>query len=117
MQTARHFVRTLIELAAGVQHRHGDFETWFLLCLVEVHGNASPVVHYSNRVIRVDRQVDLAAVAGQRFVNGIVDNLVDQMMKAARGSRTDIHTRTLPYRLESLENLNRVRAIPLCVGR
>ena len=52
----------------------------------------------------MDRDRDLRAAAGQRLVDGVVDDLVDEVMQTALTGRADVHARPLADRLESLEN-------------
>jgi hypothetical protein len=40
----------------------------------------------------------------ERLVDGVVDDLVDQMMEASRTRRTDVHTRAQADRLEAFEH-------------
>ena len=54
--------------------------------------------------------LDGVAIAGKRCVDGVGDDLVHQMMQAARARRADIHTRALAHRFETFEDLN-VRTI------
>ena len=44
VQTARHFVRTFVELTAGVQHRHHHLQGAHALFLVDVDGDTASVV-------------------------------------------------------------------------
>ncbi len=55
--------------------------------------------------------VDFRAVSGKRFVDGIVDNFVDQVVKSVDARRADVHGRALPNGLKPFENLNLVRAV------
>ena len=50
--------------------------------------------------------VDLDAVvaAGERLVDGVVDDLVDEVVEAARAGRADVHAGPQPDRLEALED-------------
>src|SRR5882672_4289587 len=59
----------------------------------------------------MERQVDLRAKAGQRLVDGVVHHFVNQVMQAARGRRPDVHAGPLAYRLEALEDLDRISAV------
>ena len=59
----------------------------------------------------MDRDVDLIAVAGQRFVDRVVDDLVDEVMQARRTGRADVHRRPLAHGLEPFENLDLVGAV------
>ena len=81
MQTAGNLVAVGIELAAGVQLRQHDLRGRDAF-LVHVDGNAAAVVDNRDRVVDVDRDVDLGRVPGQRFVDGVVDDLVDQVMQS-----------------------------------
>ncbi len=104
MQTARHFVAVVIELAAGVERRENDGDGRFLLGRVNVNRNASPVVVDTDRSIRVDRDVDMGAEARQGFVDTVVRDLVDAVVKTAYRRVANVHRRTLPNSLDSLEN-------------
>ena len=53
-----------------------------------------------------DRHLDVVAVAGERLVDGVVDDLVDQVVQSARTGRADVHAGPLANRFESLENLD-----------
>ena len=44
--------------------------------------------------------VDFRAIAGQRFVDGVVDNFVDQVVKSVDARRADVHRGTLPNSLK-----------------
>ena len=51
--------------------------------------------------------VDAIAVAGQRLVDGVVDDLVDHVVQAgAVVGVADVHARALAHRLEALEDLD-----------
>ena len=59
--------------------------------------------------------VTLGGVAGQRLVDGVVDDLVDHVMQAgAVIGVADIHARPLAHGIEALEDLDRFRAV---IGR
>ena len=65
------------------------------------------------------RHHDPVAVAGQRLVDRVVDDLPDQVVQAALTGRADVHARALADRLEALEDLDRggvVRRPPRRVG-
>ena len=52
----------------------------------------------------MDRDVDARAVAGERLVDGVVDDLVDEVVQAAHAGRPDVHAGPLAHRLEALED-------------
>jgi hypothetical protein len=53
----------------------------------------------------------LIAEAGERFVNRVVDDLVDEMMQSGLARRPDVHGGSLAHGLEPFENLDLVGAI------
>ena len=81
-----------------------------------IDGNAAAVVDDGDRAVDVDGDVDLIAEAGQRLVDRVVDDLVDQMVQPARPGRPDVHRRPLANRLQALENLDLVGGVVVDVG-
>ena len=94
----------LAELAAGVQNSEHDLGGRLLLLGVLVDGDPAAVVGHGDRVIRMNRQPNLVAVAGERLVDRVVDDLVDEVVEAARAGGADVHARALAHRVESAEN-------------
>ena len=110
VQAAGHLVAVVVELAAGVQHGQHDFGRR-LAARVAIDRNAAAVVDDGDRVVDVDGDVDLVAEPGQRLVDRVVDDLVDEVMQSGRAGRPDVHGRPLADRLEPLEDLDLVRAV------
>ena len=111
VQTSRDLVAALVELTAGVEHRQHHFERRFALLLVVVGRNASAVVLDGDRVVLVDRHVDVGAVACQRLVDRVVHDLVNQVVKTLFADVADVHGRTLAHRFEALEDLDVRRGV------
>ena len=80
VQAARDLVAVVVELAAGVQHRQHDFGGR-PPARVLIGRNAAAVVDDGDRPVDVDGDVDLIAEAGQRLVDGVVDDLVDEVVQ------------------------------------
>ena len=118
VQAAGDLVAVVVELAAGMKFGQGDFRCAALGLVLVVpldgRGNAAAVVHDGNRVVRVDGDLNLRGVACKSFVDGVVDNFINQMMKpGAVGGVADVHARTLANGFQALQNLDAV----LVVGR
>ena len=94
----------LAELAAGVEDGQDDLGRGALLLGMLVDRNAAAVVDDGDRFVGVDRDLDVVAVAGERLVDGVVDDLVDEVMEAARARRADVHARALAHRIEAAED-------------
>ena len=106
VQTAGDLVAPAAELAAGVQDGENDLKRRPSGLRLNIDGNAAPVIHNGDGVALVDRHADLRAVAGKRLVDGVVHDLIDQVVQAAGAGRADIHARTLAHGFQTLENLN-----------
>jgi len=78
-----------------VEDRHDDFHGGAVVLLVGVDRYPAPVVGDGHRPVLVDAHLDGVAVPGQRLVDGVVHDLVDEMMEAASVRRADVHRRTL----------------------
>ena len=106
MQAAGDLVALAAELAAGVQdgihHRHrGD--THFGM---DAHGDTAAVIGHADDVPLQDLGLDMGAVAGQRLVDGVIHDLVHQVVQTARPGGADIHARALADGFQPLQHLD-----------
>ena len=108
VQTAGHLVAGIFaaKLAAGVQHGEHNGHRRQAGIGLHIHGNAAAVIHHFNDVVRLDGHLDMVTVASQRFVDGVIHDLVHQMVQAPRAGGTDVHTGALAHSLQALQNLN-----------
>ena len=74
---------------------------------MDVDRDAATVVDDLDAAVGEHRDDDPVAVAGQRLVDGVVDDLPHQVVQAALAGRADVHARALAHRLEALEDLDR----------
>jgi hypothetical protein len=85
-----------------------------LVLVVHLHAgrNATAVVGDADRVVGVDRHDDVVAVAGQRLVDRVVDDLEHEMVQTGPvGGVADVHARALAHRLEPFEDLDAAFAV------
>ncbi len=112
MKPARNLVRIGIELAARMQLRHDDFCRRPPLALMHAHRDAAPIIGNLRRAIRMQRHRHEIGMSRQRFINGIIDNLIDHMMQArAVIGIANIHARPLAHRLQPFENLDGISIV------
>jgi hypothetical protein len=84
MQATRDLVAAAVaELATGVEHGQDDLGGRAALTLHVVHGDAAAVVGDRDAVVGVDEDLDVVGLAGQGLVDGIVHDLVDQVVQPA----------------------------------
>ena len=117
VQTARNLVARVLaaELAARVKHREHDRHRRDAQLRLNVHRDAAAVVRHFNDVALTDGHFDVVAAARQRLVDGVVHDLVHQMMQAARSGRADVHARPLANRLQSFQYLDLASAVFVCI--
>ncbi len=85
---------------------HDDLGSGDALALVDFDRNAAAIVHDGDGAVRIETHIDGVAIAGERLVDRVVDDLVDQVMEAVRVRAPDVHRRALPDGLEAFQNLN-----------
>ena len=118
VQAARDLVAGILaaELAARMQHGVHDGHGRDAHFGLDINRNAAAVVGHADDVALLDRDLDVGAVPGQRFVDGVVDDLIHQMVQAGRPRRADIHAGALTHGLQPLQHLD-LRAAVFVVGR
>ena len=111
VQAAGNFVGISVELAAGVQFGQDDFGRGFSFLLDFVNRNAAPVVDHGDRVVEVNSYFDCVTVSGQRFVDGVVDYFIDQVMQPHIAGGADVHRRSFANRFATFKDANRRRIV------
>jgi hypothetical protein len=106
VETARLDVCAAVELAARVQGGHDHFEGGNLQFRMRAGGDAASVVAYCYRAVFADSNIDAVAVALHGFVNRVVYNFVNEVMKAVYVGASDVHTGALADGFETFEHLD-----------
>src|SRR5918999_4341878 len=106
MEPAGNFVRSLVELAAGVELGEHDFGSGNFFGGMNVDRNSSAVVDDRNAVIDVNGDFDRVAMAHKGFINRVINNFVYQMMQAAFGGIADIHPWAFSNRLKPFQDFD-----------
>ena len=107
VQPSGYLVGIVIEFAAGMEHGHDDFGRGNPFFLVKAHRNAAAIIGNRDGIVRVNGDIDGAAMASQGLVDGIVHDLEDHVMQAgAIIGVAYIHARTLAHRVQALEHLD-----------
>ena len=75
-------------------------------------GMPRPLSVTVHRAVGIERHRDQRRVAGQRLVDGVVDDLVDHVMQAgAVIGVADIHARALAHGVEAAQHLDLLGAV------
>ena len=119
MQAAGDFVVGGIELAAGMQLGEHNLRCGHALAASEIHhvdGNAAAIVDDGDGVVDVNDDIDFLGVAGESFVDGIVDDFVDEMMQTHLAGGADVHCGTQTDSLESFEDLDVFASVAVVIA-
>ena len=103
VQAAGILVGALAEFAAGVQIGQHQFHRRHLPFRMHIHRDAAAIVADGDGAIDVDGDFDVLAIAGQMFVDGIVQHLEDAMVQAAFIGVADIHAGAFADGLQPLQ--------------
>ena len=106
MKAAGYLIASAAELAAGVQNGVYHLQGRPAGLLLDIHGDAAAVIGNGDGVAGVDGDGDLRAVSGQGLVDGVVHDLIHQMVQAGGRRGADIHTGPLAHRLQPLQHLD-----------
>ena len=108
MQAARHLIAGIVpaKFTARVQDRKNDRHGRNAHLRLNVNRDAASVVRNANAVSLLNGHLNVITEAGQRLINGVINDLVDQMMQTARARGADIHTRTFADGLQPLQYLD-----------
>lgn len=121
VQAAGGRVGAAAELAARVQLGHHDLDAGQAGLRLDVDRDAAAVVADLDRAVVVQDDLDVVAVASQRLVDGVVDDLPQAVHQTAAVGGSDVHARALAYGLEALEDEEVPRGVvgtvPVCSGQ
>ena len=114
METTGHLVAVAAELAAGVEHGEHHFGCTLALVApgrIRIDGNATAVVLDPATAVGEQGDDDAIAKAGHRLVDGVVDDLPDEVVQTGETGRADVHAGALAHRVEALEHLDVLGAV------
>ena len=103
MQAAGNLVGRVVEFTAGMQGGHDQFQGRNLFRGMHIHRNTPSVIFNRYRVVFVNRHPYSFTVAGQGFVNTVVDNFPDEMVKSFNCGIAYIHGRSFSDGLETVQ--------------
>jgi hypothetical protein len=106
VETAGNLVGTLAEFTAGVEVRHDEFEGRDLIFWVDIDGDTAAIVFDGAGAIEVEGNGNIFAMTGEGFIDGIIDDFEDAVVKATFEGIADVHIRAFAHTFEAFEFLN-----------
>ena len=112
MQPAGNLVRILVELSARMKLGHDDLGGRHAFALVDVGRDSAAIVTDGAGTVRIEDHRHFLGKTGKRFVDGVIDDLVDHVMQAGTVvGIADIHPRALADGIQSFEHLDRFSVV------
>ena len=81
VQAAGHLVPAAAELAASMKNGKDNLQSRPAGLRLDIHGNAPAVIRDGDGIARIDGHRNVLTVAGQSLVNGVVHNLIYQVVE------------------------------------
>ena len=117
VQAARGLVHLGVELAAGVERAHDDFEGGLLgKFRVRVDRDAAAIVGDGEGAVGGKLHLDEGGMPGQSLVHGIVDHLGEQVMERLLVGAADVHAGPPAHRLEAFQHLDVVGGVGVAIA-
>ena len=110
VESSGDLVAVAVELSSGVELGERQLQCGLPL-LMHPCGDSPSVVYDGARTVLVYDHEDLVRETRHCLIDTVVDDLVDEMVETAGLGTSDVHSRSLPYRLETLQDDDAVRTV------
>ena len=84
-----------------MQHSHYYLQCRSFFLAMHGSGNTTAIILHGNRIVFVNGNLDIFAITCKRFVNGIVNYFIYQVMQTLYADITNIHCRTFTNGFQS----------------
>ncbi len=112
MQTSGGPIVVFFKFPTRMQSCEDNFECTLSAFRMLVDWDAAPIVGDGNgSIVGMERYLDVRCVPVYRFVDGVVDQFPNEMMKTMSPDAPDIHTRAFSDRFKAFENRDVFRCI------
>ena len=112
VQTAGNLIGILIEFSARMKLGHDHFGCRNAFFLVNIGGNAAPVVAHRARTIAIQRHINAIRMTRQAFIDGVVHHFVNHVVQARTiPCVANIHAGAFANRLQSTQNFDGISPV------
>ena len=118
VQTAGDLIAAAAELTACVQHGENHLQGGDAHLGMLAHGDTAAVVGDSDHIAGQNLYLNMGTEARQRLVDGVVHDLIHQMVQTTGAGGGDVHTGALSDGLQAFQHLNLIFVIlgSVCPG-
>ena len=82
---------------------------------MNIDRDTPPVISHSTTTIRQQLDQHHRPIAGNSFVDTVVSDLFDQVVRPVIAGRTDVHAGSLANRLQAFQDLDLTGIIVICI--
>ena len=111
MKTTGNLISSTAELTACVKNGKYNLNCRNTSLMIDTNRNTTSIINDSDRIILLDRYIDLCTISSQCFVYGIIHYLIYEMMKTTDRGTAYIHTGSFSNCFQSLQNLDLICSI------
>ena len=102
VETAGYLISATAKLSTGMKHRVYNLQCRLSGFVIHPDRDTTPVILHRNRIIRIDRHLNILTISGKRLIYCIIYNLIYQMMKSSRRCTSNVHSGSFSDCLKSL---------------
>jgi hypothetical protein len=78
---------------------------------MDIRGNTPSVVLYTHGIVGMYDHIDVPAISCQGLINGIIHDLVHEVMETLHADVPDVHGRALSHRFQTFQYLDTVGTV------
>jgi hypothetical protein len=96
VKASRDLIALIIKFTSGVEFGHDYFYRRAFLLLVHIDRDATAIISNGDAVIDVNEDLDALAISGQGFIDAVIHQLLNHVVKAFDPRIPNIHGRPFP---------------------
>jgi hypothetical protein len=104
MQPSCDFVRFVIKFSTSVKSGKNNLQGTYVSLFMEFNRNAPAVILDGTGAIGVDVDDYIVTITCEGLIDGIIQDLIDQMVQPIKAAVANIHIRSFTYRVNTAED-------------
>ena len=105
VKASGNLISSAAEFTAGMKHSKNNLNCRYTCLGVKINRHSTSVIDNGDGIVLIYLYLNGSTESCQGFIDGVVYDLIDQMMKSSVGCRSNIHTRSFADCFQSLQNL------------
>jgi hypothetical protein len=96
VKASRDLIALIIKFASRMEFGHDHFHRRTFLLLVKINRDATAIIPDGDAIVDVNDYLDALAISGQGFIDAVIHQLLNHMVKAFDPCIPNIHGRPFP---------------------